>query len=524
MDLANTQNHIRIVCSGVTELLRDIESAGIDGVGHETLRLGQSADELKQAVRMLETAEPPDADQMRTLRHDLRNLLGAVTGYGEMILEMIEEMPEPSGQPRLGIRQKCEEVLSATHTTLQLLEQRGAEAAVVRLQSRVPPVEPSDGVTRLPGNLLVIDDSVRNREILGRHLERQGHRVRAVESAALGLKALEEDRFDLILLDLIMPEVDGFQLLTQLKADPVLRAIPVIMVSGIDDTDGVMQCIKAGADDYLTKPFNPVLLEARLSSCLERKRWHDRELAILDELEKRNRFIRRTFGRYLSDEIVNTLLEHPDGLDLGGGYRTVTILMTDIRNFTDLCERLDPERVVKLLNNYLSVMTRVIMAYGGTVDEFIGDAVLALFGAPIQRPDDVDRAIACALSMQLAIEEVNALNTADGLPEICMGIGINTGEVIAGNIGSDKRLKYAVVGRHVNLAARVEAQTEGGQVLASDYTVHGASAPLTITSSGSVQMKGIREEILVHDIRGIGGDYNIVLKPSGSNSSRSRER
>jgi adenylate cyclase len=180
------------------------------------------------------------------------------------------------------------------------------------------------------------------------------------------------------------------------------------------------------------------------------------------ELQLHNRFIRKTFGRYLTDDVVKSLLESPEGLKLGGERRKVTLMMTDLRGFTSMSGRLAPEQVVAMLNRYLGTMVEVIQEYQGTIDEFIGDAIFTLFGAPVQRDDDAERAVACAMAMQLALAGVNAQNRAAGLPEVEMGIGIHTGEVVVGNIGSDRRTKYGVVGSHVNLTARIESYTVGG--------------------------------------------------------------
>ena len=186
-----------------------------------------------------------------------------------------------------------------------------------------------------------------------------------------------------------------------------------------------------------------------------------------EQLEVRTRFIEQTFGRYMSSEIADSLLKSAEGLDFGGQKKTVTIMMSDLRGFAAFSDSLPPETIVTLLNNYLSEMTTVIQKYNGTIDEFIGDAILTIFGAPFQRPDDAERAVACALEMQLAMPRVNAWNAEHGLPELEMGIGINTGEVVVGNIGSRKRAKYGVVGSNVNLAGRIEGYTIGGQILIS---------------------------------------------------------
>lgn len=221
--------------------------------------------------------------------------------------------------------------------------------------------------------------------------------------------------------------------------------------------------------------------------------------------------IRNTFGRYLSDEIVATLLESPEGLKLGGERRTITILTSDLRGFTGISERLDPEEVVKLLNLYLSDMADVITTYQGTIDEFMGDGILVLFGAPLPRDDDPERAIACGIAMQLAIVEVNKKITAMGLAPFEMGVGINTGEVVVGNIGSEKRAKYGVVGSQVNLTYRIESYTTGGQILISETTYKLLEDILEIRGTRQVAPKGVKTNITIYDVCGIKGKYNLRL-------------
>ena len=194
------------------------------------------------------------------------------------------------------------------------------------------------------------------------------------------------------------------------------------------------------------------------------------------QLERRNQFIRETFGRYTSDDIVGVLLDMPEGLKLGGEKREVTLLMSDLRGFTALAERLEATEVVALLNHYLSAMVEVIQRTGGTIDEIIGDAILVLFGAPVAMPDAALRAVRCALAMQKAMREVNEHNFQKGWPEIEMGIALHTGEAVVGNIGSTKRSKYGVVGQPVNLTARIESFTVGGQVLVSPTLISAAGS------------------------------------------------
>jgi adenylate cyclase len=221
--------------------------------------------------------------------------------------------------------------------------------------------------------------------------------------------------------------------------------------------------------------------------------------------------IRKTFGRYLSDEIVSTLLENPEGLKMGGERRSITIFTSDLRGFTATSERLPPEEVVKILNFYLEYMADVITKYQGTIDEFMGDGILVLFGAPIRREDDAKRAIACGVAMQQAMITVNKQMKEWNLPPLDMGIGINTGEVVVGNIGSEKRTKYGIVGSQVNLTYRIESYTTGGQILISEETLKEAGDIVKIDGQKTVQPKGVKEPITIYSVSGIEGEYNLHL-------------
>jgi class 3 adenylate cyclase len=348
-----------------------------------------------------------------------------------------------------------------------------------------------------PGVILAVDDLPENRDLVSRLLSKAGHTVITAESGEEALELLETMGVDVVLLDLMMPGIGGAEVLQHLKNDDRLRATPVIMISGRQDMDQIVACIEAGADDYLLKPFNPVLLQARISAGIERKRWFDREDQYREQLERRERFIRATFGRYLSDEIVEEILESPEGLNLGGDLREVTIMMSDIRGFTTLVEHLPPQKVVTLLNRYLGRMTDIILEYGGTIDEFLGDAVLAVFGAPKEQPDDTERALRCALAMQAAMDEINQANLEDDLPELMMAIALNTGSVVAGNIGSERRSKYGFVGHAMNVTSRIEDAAGPGEVLISESTRAKLPNALVVGDRRELSAKGIEEALVV---------------------------
>ena len=222
--------------------------------------------------------------------------------------------------------------------------------------------------------------------------------------------------------------------------------------------------------------------------------------------------IRQIFGRYLNDEVVAHVLENPEGLKLGGERRQITVLTSDLRGFTALSERLSPEDVVQVLNLYLEAMAHIITNHQGTIIEFLGDGLLVVFGAPSNRDDDAQRAVACAVAMQLAMTEVNERMRQNDLPALAMGIGLNTGEVVLGNIGSEQRTSYGVIGSQVNLAYRIESYTLGGQIFLSESTLTEAGHSIVhIEGQKVVHPKGVMAPITIYEVGGIGGDYELTL-------------
>ena len=223
-------------------------------------------------------------------------------------------------------------------------------------------------------------------------------------------------------------------------------------------------------------------------------------------------FIRDMFGRYLSKKVVDNILESPEGHKIGGRRKTVTILMSDIRGFTSLSETMDPEIMVQLLNRYLERMSKIILKYDGIIDEILGDSILAVFGVPEKQETDPVRAVACAIAMQNALDELNHEFIREGHPPLEMGIGINTGSVVVGNIGSEVRMKYAVVGSAVNTAARIESNTVGGQILLGESTYGLVKEAVTCDAPQAFMMKGIKKPLVAYTVKRIGPPYNLELK------------
>jgi class 3 adenylate cyclase len=227
------------------------------------------------------------------------------------------------------------------------------------------------------------------------------------------------------------------------------------------------------------------------------------------ELELRNRLLHETFGRYLSDDIVNSLLDTPTAITLGGIQRDVTVLMSDLRGFTTLAESIDAAKLIPMLNHYFSTMVEHIHKYKGTVIEFLGDGILVVFGAPLEAPNHADDAVACAIAMQNSMDAINRWNQENGIPPLSMGIGINTGECVVGNIGSDKTMKYNVIGRNVNLCGRIESYTSSGEIYISEQTQKKVKSYLEISHTEKVHPKGFPQAMSIYKIEGIGFPFNM---------------
>lgn len=339
---------------------------------------------------------------------------------------------------------------------------------------------------RVPGHLLVVDDNRVNRLLLTRGLEQQGHEVASAENGRQALEMLKSRSYDLLLLDIEMPELNGFQVLDALLHDPGLRNIPVIMTSASDELDRVVKCIEMGAEDFLTKPLNPVLLRARVNASLEKKRLRDQQLKLF-----------RTFA---TPEVAEELLK--SGFALGGKYVEATAMFSDIRSFTSIAESQAPADTIELLNDYFALMFDAISNHGGTLNQMAGDGLMAVFGAPIPHEDHCERAVRAALEMIENLKGFNADQMARHKAEVRIGIGIASGEMIAGYTGTQQRATYTCVGDTVNLAARIEAHTKvaGGPILIDENTCKGLPESIALQGLGPIQFKGKQQSVNVFSV------------------------
>jgi adenylate cyclase len=303
-------------------------------------------------------------------------------------------------------------------------------------------------------SVLVVDDDPVNRMLLSRSLERDGHRVTTAEDGRQAWEMLQRDEFDLVLLDVLMPELDGCEVLERIEGDTRLRHLPVIMVSALDELETVVRCIELGAQDYLPKPFNPVLLRARINAGLTKKR--------LRELERRQ--VRDAFSRFVPEQIVDEVLTRTDeDLRLAGVRRNATVMFGDLRGFTTFAQTTPADVVIDVLNEYLSEMSDAVLDNGGTLVAYMGDGIMAVFGAPLEVADHADRALDAAREMLgERLPRFNGWLRENRFGEgFDMGVGVNSGPVMSGTVGSTRRLEYAAVGDTTNTASRLEAMTKG---------------------------------------------------------------
>ena len=334
-----------------------------------------------------------------------------------------------------------------------------------------------------PAHLLVVDDNKVNRMALSRSLELQGHMVETAENGKEGLEKFQTGTFDLMLLDIEMPVMNGFEVLEACLNDVDLRQIPIIMTSAMEELDAVVKCVELGAEDYLTKPVNPILLRARVNASLEKKRLRDEQ--------------RKLFRTFATKEVAEELLR--TGFSLGGQIVTASVLVADIRSFTSIAESQDPSDSIELLNQYFSMMFDAVTHNGGIINQIVGDGLLAVFGAPIFYEDHRERAVKAALQMLEQLKLFNEQQLAANKTAIRIGIGIASGRMVAGYTGTHNRAIYTCIGDTVNLADRIEEYTKEAlrPLLIDAYTRDGLSDQFVVEDLGKIVFKGKSQAVNV---------------------------
>ena len=362
------------------------------------------------------------------------------------------------------------------------------------------PVDRVAADDRQAGRVLVADDSAVNRKLLVQLLGRLGLQSIEVEDGAAALAVLHAEGpagIDVVLLDVVMPELDGFATLAAIKADETLRDLPVIMVSGVDELDSVVRCIEMGATDYLSKPLNPQILGARINASLAAKRLRDldkeyleRQTALTATIERQ----RQELSRFLSPQVA-ALVSSPEGeLLLAGHRRQITAVFCDLRGFTAFAETAEPEELFGVLRDYHEAMGALIVEHGGTLEHFAGDGIMIFFNDPVLQPDHVERAVRMAVAMRERFADLAVRWRKLGY-ELAFGVGIAVGYATLGRIGFDGRFDYGAIGNAVILASRLSSDAKGGQILLSQRAFAAVEEEVEAESVGELALKGFSRPV-----------------------------
>ena len=469
--------------AGLVDILLDLQK--IHTAGHQLLALINDT----LAPWKLETGRI-DLDSMRL---EMRTPLNLVIGYSELCQELVQEM----GKPKLNA--DLQKINAAAKNLLALFESSSfpsemeivskskpaasARATLGRGAARHPAEGEADESRTKSGNILIADDNEMNRDMLCRRLERQGYQVTEVEDGQQVLDIVKTRGFDLILLDVVMPRMNGLETLKHLMADESQRHLPIIMLSALDEIENVVRCIEIGAEDYVTKPFNPVLLNARITASLEKKRLRDQERAHAEmlnfEREKSEHLLLNVLPKSIADRLKQGESKIADN------FANATVLFADIVEFSRLATRMSPSDLVELLNDIFSRFDWLAELHGLEKIKTIGDAYMIVAGLPKPRTDHASAVAEMALEMQKVIKRFAGENEW----KMEMRIGISSGSVVAGVIGR-KKFTYDLWGDTVNLASRMEFHGEPGRIHVAQSTYEQLRDKYVFESRGKITVKG----------------------------------
>jgi adenylate cyclase len=474
-------------------MIEDAQQQGHHSFLSDLQRLRQSAVKLKELVLGLldPTLVNRDfADFRRHLRHDLRTPISVIKGLGEMLLE------DAQAQDNAAQVRDLEKLLA---TTARLLTQ--IDALVDFDGMSLPATADQPGTVRAvfkpvpalslslashqarPSRILIVDDTEATRELLARRLGREGHQVVEVANGRAALDRVALEIFDLILLDMMMPDLNGYEVLTQLKADVRFRHIPVIVVSALDEIDSVVRCIEAGAEDYLSKPFDPVLLRARIGASLEKVRLRESEQAAVAELKAEKERSETLLRNILPRSIIPRM--HRGETPIADRFHDVTILFSDIVGFTRMSMRRSASDVVALLNAIFSAVDRLVLDHGIEKIKTIGDAYMAVAGLPEARDDHPQAIARLALAMRQMVGEVSQRFGED----LKIRIGLHSGNVVAGVIGMHK-FAYDIWGDAVNTASAMESHGLPNEIQVSHASFVRLAEDFVFERRGTIEIKG----------------------------------
>ncbi len=342
--------------------------------------------------------------------------------------------------------------------------------------------------------ILVAEDNMDSRQLVEDVLRSAGYNVLTAVDGEEALEIVQAERPDLIILDVNMPGMTGFEVCARIKGNESLSNIPVLMLTALSDVGHRVEGLSCGADDYLPKPFSPRELLARVDARLRAKQASD-ELLIAQQQ------IRATFERFVAPEVVEQLLANPSAVKLGGRLQNVTVMFTDLAGFTAISERAAPERVLDVLNGYLSLIAGTIKSHGGTIDKYMGDGVMALFNAPLPQEDHALRAVRAALAIRDELPDFH--RQFDPTFRVGIHFGIHTGKAVVGNVGTPEFMNFTAIGDAVNLASRLQGASEPNQILITEDTYELVKREIAARKLGPYRFKGRSGRVPVYEVIGL---------------------
>jgi adenylate cyclase len=502
-ELRTPLNHI----VGYSELL--LEEAAESGRKALEPGLHQVHEDARRLVGLVNNLLAPsgreaEAVDLVSVRDELLPPLERVVAGAEALKRRFVDLAATHLVPDL------ERILSAAGALRALIVQPAAEAGAEGSGSAAGERTPESSVER--GAILVVDDNEGNREMLARRLRRQGYRVEAAADGRQALETLGRTSVDLVLLDVMMPEMDGYEVLQRLKTDSALRNIPVLMISALDEIEGVVRCIELGAEDYLSKPFDPVLLRARIGACLEKKRLRDREVRHLQELAEWNKTLEQRveqqvaqlerlgrLERFFSPQLAELIVAGGTDDPLKTHRREITVVFIDLRGFTAFAETAEPEELMGVLREFHAEMGKLILEHEGTLERFTGDGMMIFFNDPVPVPNPAERALRMAFAMRERVGELTAKWRKRGY-DLGVGVGVAQGYATIGAIGFEGRWDYGAIGTVTNLAGRLCGEAKPGQILISQRLLATVEDLVEVEPVGELTLKGFYRPITAHNV------------------------
>jgi DNA-binding response OmpR family regulator len=457
-------------------------------------------------------------ETMRRFQHEVRTPLGQIIGYSELLEEELEDRGQQDLAPDLHkIRTAAKRLLDLVDGKLRTEQEHGgpalpaegeAQRGEAKPEGETEPHAPEEREEET-AHILVVDDDPQNRDLLARRLERQGFEVTTARDGIDGLRQIEAGDFHLVMLDVMMPGMNGLEVLERVRRNRSMAELPVILATALAETTDAVEGLRRGANDYVTKPFDFPMVVARVRTQLASSGSARKIAALARQLEFRNSFIREALGREIPTELLVELAETPGALDLGNEQRTVTVVVADVQRAHALAESLSPAQYVSVLRNTLGGLAAVVEHHGGTVDAIAGDSITATFGLPDPGEEDAARAAACALALQLEMQSINDRNATAQLPAVAIGVGVATGEVVVGGFGSGEAMRFKAIGEPFMQATRIEAGAKDGEVWICDATRVrlGELAEVDLAR----ELDG-GEDGTVHRLLGVGGEWLMSLR------------